>query len=128
MFRISGYMNLVRDYQNNLAIPTPRKSKMPGPVVIWNLIRRCNLACKHCYTSSGDADYRTIDDRAGFSVMQDMYDFGVRVLILSGEPLLRPDILIFLKELSRWGFYVGLSSNGTKINQQNIDKIEQIGF
>lgn len=130
MFRISGYMNLVRDYQNNLAIPTPRKSKMPGPVVIWNLIRRCNLACKHCYTSSGDADYpNELTTEQVFSVMQDMYDFGVRVLILSGgEPLLRPDIFDISKKAKQMGFYVGLSSNGTKINQQNIDKIEQIGF
>ena len=29
----------------------------PGPVVIWNLIRRCNLTCKHCYSISGDVDF-----------------------------------------------------------------------
>jgi hypothetical protein len=29
----------------------------PGPVVIWNLIRRCNLTCKHCYALSADHDY-----------------------------------------------------------------------
>ena len=28
-----------------------------GPVVIWNLIRRCNLTCKHCYALSADHDY-----------------------------------------------------------------------
>ena len=29
----------------------------PGPVVIWNLIRRCNLTCKHCYSISADRDF-----------------------------------------------------------------------
>ncbi|MGC3534858.1 hypothetical protein ACPTJW_28510, partial [Pseudomonas aeruginosa] len=23
-----------------------------APVVIWNLLRRCNLTCKHCYSTS----------------------------------------------------------------------------
>ena len=27
------------------------------PVVIWNLIRRCNLTCKHCYSISADHEY-----------------------------------------------------------------------
>ena len=43
MFRISQFMKEV-------AHPTPlAPARQPsGPVVIWNLIRRCNLACKHC--------------------------------------------------------------------------------
>ena len=53
MFRVSQYMR-------ELAGPTPltpaRKPK--GPVVIWNLIRRCNLTCKHCYSISADRDFR----------------------------------------------------------------------
>ena len=31
--------------------------KLTGPVVIWNLIRRCNLTCKHCYATSADKDF-----------------------------------------------------------------------
>jgi MoaA/NifB/PqqE/SkfB family radical SAM enzyme len=30
---------------------------LAGPVVIWNLIRRCNLTCKHCYSISADKDF-----------------------------------------------------------------------
>jgi MoaA/NifB/PqqE/SkfB family radical SAM enzyme len=26
-------------------------------VVIWNLIRRCNLTCEHCYSISADKDF-----------------------------------------------------------------------
>ena len=28
-----------------------------GPVVIWNLVRRCNLTCQHCYSISCDKDF-----------------------------------------------------------------------
>ena len=43
MFRVSRFMN-------EILHPTPPAARRdpPGPVVIWNLIRRCNLACMHC--------------------------------------------------------------------------------
>ena len=52
MFRITQYLKEIRQ-------PTPLGSgrKPPGPVVIWNLIRRCNLNCKHCYSISADKDF-----------------------------------------------------------------------
>ena len=51
MFRLSQYMQ-------ELIQPTPlRARKPPGPVVIWNLIRRCNLNCIHCYSLSADVDF-----------------------------------------------------------------------
>jgi DNA-binding Lrp family transcriptional regulator len=52
MFRVTEFM---REIQHPTP-PVPRRSP-PGPVVIWNLIRRCNLACKHCYSISADVDF-----------------------------------------------------------------------
>jgi hypothetical protein len=71
-----------------------RKRKPPGPVVIWNLIRRCNLTCKHCYSISADKDFAgELSTAEVFRVMDELKAFRVPVLILSGgEPLLRPDI------------------------------------
>jgi Fe-coproporphyrin III synthase len=64
-----------------------------------------------------------------YGVMDDLYAYGVRVLILSGgEPLLRPDILEISRRAKAMGFYVGLSSNGTLINETNIDAIGAIGY
>ena len=66
-----------------------------GPVVIWNLIRRCNLTCKHCYSISADVDFPgELSTPRSSRVMDDLKAFGVPVLILSGgEPLLRPRYL-----------------------------------
>jgi heme d1 biosynthesis radical SAM protein NirJ len=101
-----------------------------GPVVIWNLIRRCNLACKHCYATSADIDFEgELSTSEVFAVMDDLRAFGVSVLILSGgEPLLRPDIFEISQHAKEMGFYVGLSSNGTLINHSNIDDIKRIGY
>jgi heme d1 biosynthesis radical SAM protein NirJ len=53
----------------------------------------------------------------------------VPVLILSGgEPLLRRDIFDIARRAKEMGFYVGLSSNGTLINESNIAKIAEVDF
>ncbi len=125
MFRISQFMQ-------ELVHPTALVERRvpPGPVVIWNLIRRCNLTCKHCYSISADIDFKgELSTNEVFTVMDDLKSFGVPVLILSGgEPLLRPDIFDISRRAKAMGFYVGLSSNGTLIDEHNIDAIADIGY
>jgi heme d1 biosynthesis radical SAM protein NirJ len=115
-----------------LVQPTPLGPvrKPPGPVVIWNLIRRCNLTCKHCYSISADINFKgELDTGEVFAVMDDLKAFGVPVLILSGgEPLLRRDIFDISRHARDMGFYVGLSTNGTLIDSGNIDAIEAVGY
>jgi heme d1 biosynthesis radical SAM protein NirJ len=125
MFRISHYMREL--VQPSLLGPV---RKPPGPVVIWNLIRRCNLTCKHCYSISADIDFKgELDTGEVFAVMEDLKSFGVPVLILSGgEPLLRPDIFEISRRARDMGFYVGLSTNGTLIDAKNIDTIAEVGY
>ena len=115
-----------------LKSPTPLgvKRNPPGPVVIWNLIRRCNLTCKHCYSISADKDFPgELSTEEVFKVMDDLKAFHVPVLILSGgEPLMRSDIFEISKRAKDMGFYVGLSTNGTMIDESNIEDIAKIGY
>jgi len=125
LFRLSQY---VRELEE--PVPLERHRRPRAPVVIWNLIRRCNLTCKHCYSISADRDFpgelSTAEVRA---VMDDLHAFGVRVLILSGgEPLLRPDVFEVSRRAKQMGFYVGLSTNGTLIDEANIDAVEATGY
>jgi len=125
MFRLSQYMREVLN-------PTPLKPlrKPPGPVVIWNLIRRCNLTCKHCYTTSANINFPgELSTAEIYQVMDDLKDFKVPVLILSGgEPLLHPDIFVISRRARKMGFYVALSTNGTLITAENINQIADIGY
>ena len=107
----------------------PRRNP-PGPVVVWNLIRRCNLTCKHCYSLSVDKDFPgELSAEEVAAVMQDLRAFGVPVLILSGgEPLLRPDIFELSRHAKELGFYVGLSSNGTLIDATMAAEIAKVGY
>jgi heme d1 biosynthesis radical SAM protein NirJ len=125
MFRVSQFMR-------ELARPTPARPRAapPGPVVIWNLVRRCNLTCLHCYSISADIDFPgELSTSEVLRVMQDLHGFRVPVLILSGgEPLLRRDLFEIATRAVATGFYTGLSTNGTLIDRAMADRIAATGF
>ena len=125
MFRLSRFMEALRD-----AGPVPPARKAAGPVVIWNLIRRCNLTCMHCYSISADVDFPgELQTDEVYAVMDDLRAFKVRALILSGgEPLLRKDLFEIAARGKALGFYLGLSTNGTLIDDALARRIATTGF
>ena len=91
MFRLSHYMQ-------QLSNPTPPRQAAAArfvPVVIWNLTRRCNLKCRHCYAVAGDRHFPgELTSEEAIAVLDDLAAFRIPALILSGgEPLSRPDTL-----------------------------------
>jgi heme d1 biosynthesis radical SAM protein NirJ len=125
MFRLSQF---VRELDHPTPLGPARKP--PGPVVIWNLIRRCNLTCKHCYSFSADTDYAgELSTAEIFRVMDDLKGFHVPALILSGgEPLLRQDLFEIAQRARQLGFYTGLSTNGTLLDEQMAARVAALGF
>ncbi len=125
MFRLTQMLREIK-------APTPVRPRRdpPGPVVIWNLIRRCNLKCKHCYSVSADVDFPgELTTQEIFDVMDDLKAFRVPALILSGgEPLLRPDIFDISRRAKQKGFYTALSSNGALIDADKAERIAEVGY
>ncbi|TRD23231.1 heme d1 biosynthesis radical SAM protein NirJ [Palleronia caenipelagi] len=125
MFRLSQYMD-------QLYTPTaPRRAKgPPKPVVIWNLTRRCNLKCKHCYTVSADVDFPgELTPVQARETLEDIGRFGVPALILSGgEPLLRDDLFDLAKRARELVRVLALSTNGTGVIGEQADRVAEIGF
>lgn len=127
MFRMSEYMQ-------QLVTPTPvrlrRGSTGVKPVVIWNLTRRCNLKCRHCYTVSADVDFPgELSHRQAMETLEDLGHFGVPALILSGgEPLDRKDLRTIAARARQLVRVLALSTNGTKIHGETADWIAEIGF
>ncbi len=137
MFRLTEMLRELRDAtphspseDGRLQRPMDPRRDPPGPVVIWNLIRRCNLKCKHCYSISADVDFPgELTTEEVFSVMDDLKRFRVPALILSGgEPLLRPDIFDISRRAKSMRFYTALSSNGALIDEEAADRIAEIGY
>ncbi|WP_296764223.1 heme d1 biosynthesis radical SAM protein NirJ [Sediminimonas sp.] len=127
MFRLT-------DYMQQLITPTPpprpRAAATVRPVVIWNLTRRCNLRCRHCYTVSADVDFPgELSHDQALATLDDLGDFGVPALILSGgEPLDRFDFFDLARAARPKVRMLALSTNGTKIHGQTADRVAEIGF
>ncbi len=131
MFRLNRYIKALTELSaKGVTVSRTHGEKPLGPVVIWNLIRRCNLHCKHCYSISADTDFKgELSTDEIFNVMDDLKAFHVPVLILSGgEPLLHPDIFEISKRSKLLGFYTSLSTNGTLIGPDNIEQIAAVGY
>ncbi|SMH45546.1 heme d1 biosynthesis radical SAM protein NirJ [Azospirillum agricola] len=130
MFRLSQFIRTLVAPPAEPGEPVKRPAASAGPVVIWNLVRRCNLSCLHCYSFSADHDFPgELSTAEAFRVLDDLKASGVSVLILSGgEPLMRPDLFDITRRAKELGFYVGLSSNGTLIDATRIGAIAAAGY
>ncbi|KUJ73463.1 heme d1 biosynthesis radical SAM protein NirJ [Ruegeria marisrubri] len=126
MFRLTEYMQ-------QLVTPTPVRKRGSGPVkpvVIWNLTRRCNLKCRHCYTVSADVEFPgELSHDQAMTTLEDLGQFRVPALILSGgEPLDRKDLFEIAARARQLVRMLALSTNGTKIHGENADRVAEIGF
>jgi 12,18-didecarboxysiroheme deacetylase len=97
------------------------------PVVVWNVTRRCNLRCVHCYSRSEDLAYGgelTTDE--GRSLLEDLAGFGVPVVLFSGgEPLTRPDLFELIERAVALRMRAVLSTNGTLITPEVAARLKQ---
>ncbi|MAG13342.1 MAG: 12,18-didecarboxysiroheme deacetylase [Spirochaetales bacterium] len=95
-------------------------SKDKKPVVVWNVGRRCNLRCVHCYSHSKNQEYDgELSTEQGKALLDDLADFGSPVILFSGgEPLMRPDILALIEHARGRGMRAVLSTNGTLITKE----------
>jgi heme d1 biosynthesis radical SAM protein NirJ len=108
-----------------------RQRKGPvRPVVIWNLTRRCNLKCRHCYAVAADHHFPgELTTQEAYAVLDDLAAFNIPALILSGgEPLSRADTLDIARRSKAHGLYTALSTNGTPISGAVADELAGIGF
>ncbi len=100
------------------------------PVVVWNMTRRCNLKCVHCYSASADINYPdelTTDE--GKKLIDDLAAFGAPVILFSGgEPLMRPDLPELAQYATDNGMRAVISTNGTLITRDIAAKLKKIGL
>ncbi|MBN2736631.1 MAG: 12,18-didecarboxysiroheme deacetylase [Spirochaetales bacterium] len=101
-------------------------SKDKKPVVVWNVGRRCNLKCIHCYSQSRNQEYSDeLTTEEGFALIDDLARFGSPVLLFSGgEPLMRPDLFELIARARSRGMRAVLSTNGTLITKEIAQKLK----
>lgn len=100
------------------------------PVIVWNVTRRCNLKCVHCYAHAKDIPFdNELSTREGKNLIDDLAQFGVPVLLLSGgEPLIRKDLPELAAYAVKKGMRAVISTNGTLITQEIARTLKNIGL
>ncbi len=98
-------------------------------VVSWNVTRKCNLKCQHCYINAATDELRDeLTTEEAKRLIDQIYNVSRPLLILSGgEPMLRQDIFEIIKYGASKGFRMGLGSNGSLIDNKVAGKLEEAG-
>lgn len=105
-------------------------SKDKKPVVVWNMTRRCNLKCVHCYAQAVDPDGKDeINTDKAKGIIKDLADYGAPVMLFSGgEPLVRQDLPELAKYATDQGMRAVISTNGTLITKEKAKELKEIGL
>jgi len=99
-------------------------------VVSWNLTRKCNLKCSHCYINATDKELNDeLSTEEAKGLIDQISAVSRPLLVLSGgEPLLRTDALELVRYGAAKGFKMGLGSNGSLIDDQTAKKLKEAGI
>ena len=105
------------------------RTRIHGPVIIWNVCVHCNMTCPHCYASAGSRpSAKDLTTAEACNLLDQMAACGVTIVIFSGgEPLLRPDLFELLAHARSRGIAAQLSSNGTLIDEETARRLAEVG-
>jgi len=93
---------------------------LEAPICLtWELTYACNLACRHCLSSSGTRDIRELTTAEAKAVIDEFERMQVfYVNIGGGEPTIRPDFWELLEYATAHHVGVKFSTNGVRITPE----------
>jgi 12,18-didecarboxysiroheme deacetylase len=105
-------------------------SKDKRPVIVWNVTRRCNLKCVHCYAHAKNIHFdNELSTEQGKELINDLAGFGSPVMLFSGgEPLVRKDLPQLAAYAVEKGMRAVISTNGTLITPTMARTLKEIGL
>jgi AdoMet-dependent heme synthase len=98
-------------------------------IVSWNLTRKCNLKCSHCYINATSNELTDeLNTEESKRLIDQITEVSRPLLILSGgEPLLRNDVYELIRYGTEKGLRMGLGSNGGLIDSKSAGKLKEAG-
>ena len=100
-------------------------------MIAWNLTRRCNLECAHCYIAAGPGEsaadeLTTAECRRIAGEILELSPTPLFILS-GGEPLLRPDLEEIASFAASSGATVVVGTNGTLLTDDRITELQRAG-
>ncbi|WP_430505621.1 TIGR04347 family pseudo-SAM/SPASM protein [Haloparvum sp. PAK95] len=118
------------DAADESAKPQIREEKQRRPVVVWNVTKRCNLHCEHCYAAAqSEPAPGELSTAEAKGLIRDFADYGIPVLLFSGgEPTMREDLPELVAYASDRGIRPVLSTNGTLLTAETVEALQAAGL
>jgi radical SAM protein len=85
--------------------------------VAWEITRACALACVHCRAEAQPRrDPRELSTEEGLRLIDELVEVGGPILVVTGgDPLMRPDLIDFIRYAAGRGLRVALSPTATAL-------------
>jgi radical SAM protein with 4Fe4S-binding SPASM domain len=98
---------------------------LSSPLIVWfEVTRKCNLTCTHCYINAGRARQNELDFSEVIAVLDDLKRLGVFSLVLAGgEPYLRRDFPDILEYAAALGFTIAVVTNGSFLTPEVLARV-----
>jgi AdoMet-dependent heme synthase len=108
----------------------PRPEFKAPLYIAWEVTRRCNARCLHCYSESGPdvRDPSELSTADALRIIDQLAEAGLLILAFSGgEPLLRHDIYELIARAVEKELVVNIATNGAKINDRVAARLKSGG-
>lgn len=100
-------------------------------LISWNLTKRCNLRCEHCYLDASEleSDKGELSTAEALKVMDEISSLapGAMLILTGGEPLTRNDLFDLVGYATEKGLSVVLGTNGTLLTDEVVSKLKDKG-
>jgi radical SAM protein with 4Fe4S-binding SPASM domain len=98
--------------------------------VAWEITRRCNLTCPHCYTAASTKDFPEFSTQQCKGIIDVVAGMGTtRIGWTGGEPLLRDDLeelMIYARDKA--GIKSGITTNGVLLDEKRAHQLKDAGL
>ena len=100
-------------------------------VISWNITKRCNLACAHCYIDAvrrkiGEGELST---EQCFRIADSIAETnpGCLVILTGGEPFMREDIFEVAARCASRGLFTVMGTNGVLLTPERVARAKEAG-
>lgn len=110
--------------QEKLLVDSPRSNSL----AVWEFTLACNLKCRHCGSSAGQARKDELTTEQALELVLQLKDIGVKEInLIGGEATLRKDWQVVGKFIAESGIKLAFQTGGLHINKTIIDQMVDIG-
>lgn len=99
-------------------------------LVIWEVTRSCELACRHCRASAENRrDPRELGTEQGYRLIDDVAKMGTPLIIFTGgDPFQRDDLELLIRHAVKAGLRVGtIPATTERLTRERLVSVQQAG-